>query len=188
MNRFLLWYIKGSAIYTIFLIITLISGSEPMKISPGSSNFVNWIYSFLIALSPLGAIIGYFVWFIFKLIFGFFGSMLGFDMFKEKPEKEKRTVINQNSGSKYIKDGKVYERGGAFQTDKEVGTIKNSITGEWIETSTGGYGGRVESNLQKDEYKIIEQDGGFIADERSYNLKKNPFAKDGWDHTENEDS
>ena len=58
----LVWYwIKGSAIFVLILIVMLFDGKE----SPGtfsSSNFLNWLVSFGLAITPIGAAVGLFTY------------------------------------------------------------------------------------------------------------------------------
>lgn len=86
MNKFLKWYIKGSAIYTGVLLIIIISGDSLPIIDKNSSRAINTFYSFLIALSPLGALFGYILlWILLALWHGVLG-MFGIEKNKNKGE------------------------------------------------------------------------------------------------------
>jgi hypothetical protein len=86
-------------------------------------------------------------------------------------------------GEKYIKNGRVYEVMGPALEDREIGTIETSSTGKWIKTVSGGYGGKVETNLTEDEIIVTDSEDG-----SSYILKKNPNNKYGWDYEQNKDA
>lgn len=76
---------------------------------------------------------------------------------------------------KYKKGDKIYEEGGFFQEDKEVGRIKKSATGDWIETPSGGYGGKYESNLRGDEHTVTTDSG--LSKDKGYVIKEKEFGK-----------
>jgi len=82
---------------------------------------------------------------------------------------------------KYKKGDKIYEEGGFFQEDKEVGRIKKSVTGDWIETPSGGYGGKYKSNLRGDEHTIITGSG--LNEDQGYVIKEKEFGK-GYTYSE----
>jgi hypothetical protein len=74
-SEYVLMWIKGSSALVGFYLLCFIFklGMEPLV--SVSSPTINWILTFLIALSPVGAVFGYFVIWMFKFIWALiFGS------------------------------------------------------------------------------------------------------------------
>lgn len=82
---------------------------------------------------------------------------------------------------KYKKGDKIYEEGGIFQEDEEIGSIKKSDTGDWIETPSGGYGGKYKTNLRGDEHIVITESG--LNEDKGYVIKEKQFGK-GYSYSE----
>lgn len=77
MLKKLVWmWIKGSAALVVFLIISLVlkTGAEPLV--EVSSPFFSWVLTFLLALTPVGALLGYIVILVFTFIFKLIMSMI----------------------------------------------------------------------------------------------------------------
>ena len=90
-NKFIWWWIKGSAICLIFMILTLFTGQKPIPVVHSSSMFFEWFMNFILALSPIGAIIGYGIIWILMLILSAFGIE------KEKMKKITKWTPQQKS-------------------------------------------------------------------------------------------
>lgn len=78
LHKLMWWWIKGSAIFVIFMILVMLSGSQPLVTSMNSS-FMNWAASFGIAITPFGAIGGYFALWMFALLFDLILSFIGIE-------------------------------------------------------------------------------------------------------------
>jgi len=131
------WWIKGSSILVIFMIFLMFNGAQPLVTSAGSSA-MNWASSIGIAITPVGAIMGYFVLFVFSMIFDMLLSAIGIEskplakMRKWTPAKE--TGLHFNSQSSYT--GKTNEEGMHFD-------VNNQYTGK-----TNEEGMRFDKNNQ----------------------------------------
>ena len=77
-EKIMWWWIKGSTVFVLFSFVILFTGQPPMVTATGSL-FVNWVLHFLIAVSPVGALVGYVTLWVLALLFDLLLSMIGME-------------------------------------------------------------------------------------------------------------
>lgn len=88
-EKFKWWWIKGSGLFVVFMVFMLFTGQQPF-VQSSNSVFLNWTLSFAVAATPVGAIGGYFAWWLLKFVWELILSMMGI----EKKDKEVDEIKN----------------------------------------------------------------------------------------------
>ena len=77
--KFKWFWFKGSAVAVLFITIALVLGGNISPITNTGYNFLDWVVTYIILLTPFGAIIGYFILWIFAFFLDLLLSLIGLE-------------------------------------------------------------------------------------------------------------